>query len=153
MPQTFPGRKKVAPEEKSEQVFAKMDLTALLRERCLSLFMDMSFSSLMIPRTSVTFSCVSDCLGSEPEGRVSHRQWGWVRNKSTAAASRKRARVFSITFPLFYLKFNTPVMGVFPFISMDIGSVAALTCTCICIFTWTFHRLKHQKCQKPFASI
>lgn len=44
-----------------------MDLTALLGERCLSLFMDVSFSPLTIPRTSVTFYCVSDCLGRELE--------------------------------------------------------------------------------------
>lgn len=70
-----------------------MDLTALLRERCLSLFMDVSFSPLTIPRTSVTFYCVSDCLVREPEV-VSHRQWGWVRNKSTKAAIRKGVESF-----------------------------------------------------------
>jgi len=71
-----------------------MDLTALLRERCLSLFMDVPFSPLTIPRTSVTFYCVFDCLGRDPEGRVSHRQWGWVRNKSTKASIRKGLESF-----------------------------------------------------------
>lgn len=97
-----PRQEKVAPEEKIEQVFAKMNLTALLRERCLSLFMDMSFSSLMIPRTSVTFYCVSDCLGSEPEGRVSHRQWGRVRNKSTTSDICKGLE----SFPLFHFHYS-----------------------------------------------
>lgn len=43
-----------------------MDLTALLKERCLSLFMDVSFSPLTIPRTRVTFTvCLTVWLESQ----------------------------------------------------------------------------------------
>lgn len=65
----------------------------------------------------------------------------------------QRAWTFSITFPLSYLKFNTPMVWVFPFLSVEARSAAALTCTCICIFTWTLLRLQDQIFQKHFVRI
>lgn len=42
-----------------------MDLTALVKERCLSLFMDVSFSPLYDSQDQSYIYCVSDCLVGE----------------------------------------------------------------------------------------
>jgi len=44
-------------------------------------------------------------------------------------------------------------MGVFRFISMQPASVAALTWTHICIFTWTLLRPENWTWQRHFAGI
>lgn len=44
-----------------------MDLTALLRERCLSLFMDVSFPPPYDSQDQHYIYCVSDCLVREPK--------------------------------------------------------------------------------------
>lgn len=115
-----------------------MDLTALLRERCLSLFMDVSFPPLMIPRPGITFTvCLTVWLGSRRS--CVPQAVGMGEKEIHQGCYSQGARVFSITFSLSYLKFNTPMTEVSLFMPVEVRSVSVLTCTCTYIFTRALH--------------
>lgn len=149
MPQPFPDRKKW-PQRKSSSRFLPKWIWQLCSEKdvCPCLW-TCPFPPSQFPGSAVLYAV---CLGREltvtcPTGNGD----GWETNPPRLLFAK--AWAFSITFPLSYLKFNTPMVWVFPFLSVEARSAAALTCTCICIFTWTLLRLQDQIFQKHFVRI
>lgn len=152
MPQPFPDRKKW-PQRKTSSRFLPKWIWQLCSEKdvCPCLW-TCPFPPVRFPGSAVLYAvCLTVWVGSW-ESRVPQAT-GMGEKQNRQGCYSQRTWAFSITFPLSYLKFNTPMVGVFSFLSVEARSAAALTCTCICIFTWTFLRLQDQKFQKHFVHI
>lgn len=123
MPQTFPDRKKWPQRKRlSRSLFKWIWQLWLRKDVCPCLWM-CPFPPFTIPRTRVTFtvcltvwlgswrSCVPQAvgMGEKQIHQACYSQGGWV---------------FSITFPLSCLKFNTPMMEISPFISVEVWSAS-----------------------------
>lgn len=152
MPQTFPDRKKWPQRKRLSRSLLKWIWQLCLEKDVCPCLWTCPFPPLRFPGPALLFTvCLTVWVGSWRS--CVPQAVGMGEKQIHQGCYSQRARDFSITFPLSYLKFNTPMMGVCPFISMEVRSAAALTCPCACIFTWTLLRLEDQKCQKHFAGI